>query len=347
MDVYKITRLKDWKNYLIPFLLGFVFIPIYIYKTTFEQAIILILLFLITIIATASYGFLLNDIFDLKDDIKAGKTNFSKELTIRARIAYITIFLVIALVPWLFLPVSFFNFGLFILQLLLLALYSMPPFRLKRFVITSVITDALYNCVIMVFVIIFTIHKFNGIAINNEKVVLVVLFIALFLKGLRGILLHQLADRKNDRKADIKTFVTRYSPVATNNIISEILLPLEFITVTVLIAFVSKHIPGLIWLYLGFVFYIAFKYRLWNFRWIPVKNYLFYFRFTLNDFYEGWIPLYALVLLTIRDILFILILVPYILLFPEFIRKLCKDVPETIVNFKSDYKRKFYPNKVK
>lgn len=350
MDVYKITRLKDWKNYLVPFLLGFVFILIYIYEIPFGQAIILISLFLITIIATASYGFLLNDIFDAKDDIKAGKNNFSKDLTIMVKTAYIIIFLVIVLLPWFFLPVSFLNFGLFILQLLLLAVYSMPPFRLKRFVITSVITDALYNSVIMVFVIIFTIHEFNRIVIDNEKVILALLFISLFLKGFRGILLHQLADRKNDREANFNTFVLQYGPLTTSNIINKILVPLELLSIIILVILVNKYIPGLSWLFLIFLIYKSLKLRFWNIsdiiRW-DYKFYRFMFQHVLNDLYEEWIPLYLLIFLTVREISFAFILIPYIIFFPAFFKKLFKDVPETIVNFKGDFQRKFYPNIMK
>jgi hypothetical protein len=156
-----------------------------------------------------------------------------------------------------------------------------------------------------------------------------------------GILLHQIADRKNDRKASVKTFVTRYGPLTTNNIVSKLLLPLEFITLTILIVLLSNIIPGLVWLYLGFLCFKAMKYSLWNLRWIPAKNYLFYFRFTLNDFYEEWFPLFVLVLLAVRDLTFVFVLIPYVLLFPAFFKKLYKDIPETVVNFKDDFIRKF------
>lgn len=336
------TRLRDWINFLLPFLLGFLFVLIYFNQVPFNKAIILILLFVITIIATASYGFLLNDISDLTDDNKAGKSNYSKNLSFTKKTIYILIFLVLALLPWWFLPVAYLNFGLFVLQLLLLAVYSMPPIRLKKYPVTGVITDALYNSVIMVFVIVFTIHEYAGNLTNNNAIILTVLFIALFMKGLRGILLHQLADRKNDRKANIKTFVTFYGPVASNNLISKILLPVEFLVLTLIIVLFSKNVPGLIWLYLFFLFFTALKYRLWNFRWIPAKNYLFYFRFTFNDFYEEWFPLFVLVLLTIRDISFAIILVPYVLIFPALFVKFYKEVPKTMVNFKSDLNRKIH-----
>jgi 1,4-dihydroxy-2-naphthoate octaprenyltransferase len=334
-------RLKDWIYYLIPFLLGFVFVLLYISKIRFSRAIVLISLFLIVIVATASYGFLLNNIFDEKDDSRAGKENFSKHLSNTAKTFYIITFLVLSLLPWLFLPVALLNFGLFILQLLLLAVYSVPPYRLKRFVFTGVITDALYNSVIMVFVIVFTIQEYAGSVIDNERFILIVLFVLLFTKGLRGILLHQLSDRKNDRKANISTFVTLYGPIATNNIISKVLLPIESLALTLLIVLLYKNIPGLLWLYLGFLCYMALKYHLWNFRWIPAKYYLFYFRFTLNDFYEEWFPLFVLVLLCVRDITFVFVLIPYVFLFPAFFKKLYKDIPETVVNFKDDFIRKF------
>lgn len=338
--IHRITRFNDWKNYLIPFFLGIIFISIYIFKIQFILALRVTILLLVSIIGTASYGYLLNNIFDLKEDKQAGKSNFTGKMTGINKSAFVLIFLTVALIPWLFLSFGFLNFCLFILQLILLAAYSIPPFRLKRFVHFGVITDSLYNSVIMVFVIVFTIREYAEISPKNGNLILIVLFIVLFLKGLRGILLHQLADRKNDQKAGTKTYVSCYGPLLSNNVVSKLLLPLEFATLIILIVLLSGIVPGLIWLYLGFIVYVALKYRLWNFRWIPTKNYLFFFRYTLNDFYEQWTPLYVLVLLTLTNISFLSILIPFILMFPAVFYKLYKDIPEGIGIFIGDLRRK-------
>ena len=175
-NVLKITRLRDWGKYLIPFWLGFAFLSVYINEIPFKQAIILISLLTISIIAMASYGYILNDFFDIEDDRKAGKQNSSKHLSKTTKIVYVIIFLVLALLPWLFLPFAYLNFGLFILQLLLLAMYPIPPIRLKKYVLTGVITDALYNSVVIVFVIIFTLFDHAGKLISNKAIILALLF---------------------------------------------------------------------------------------------------------------------------------------------------------------------------
>lgn len=339
--IHKIARLDDWKNYIIPFLSGVIFISVLIYAIPFNLAVRITGLLLVSIIGTAAFGYLLNNIFDLEEDMSAGRSNFTENISGLAKTVYVLIFLTMALAPWLLLPVAPLTFGLFILQLVLLYAYSVPPLRLKQLVHAGVIIDALYNSVIMVFALVFTIREYAEISLKNGNLILIVLFIVLFVKGLRGILLHQLADRKNDRKAGVKTFVSCYGPLLTNNIVSKLLLPLEFSTLTILIVLLSGIIPGLTWLYLGFIIYIALKYRLWNFRWIPTMNYFFFFRFTLNDFFEQWIPLFILVLLSIKDISFLLMLIPFILLFPSVLCKLYVDIPEGIVSFIGDFRRIF------
>jgi hypothetical protein len=298
-------------------------------------------LLLVSILGTASYGYLVNNLFDLEEDRRAGKSNYVESISVFAKASMVVIFLFIALFPWLFLPVLILNFGLFILQLVLLTAYCLPPVRLKRFVCAGVITDALYNSVIMVFVIVFTIREYAVYPLELGTQVLAVLFVVLFLKGLRGILLHQLADRKNDRKAGFRSYVLHRGSLFTIHLISKAILIPELVSLSLLVFLLTKHVPGLGWMYLSFMIYSFLRLRLWNIRTIPVKQYKFIFLYTLNDFYEEWLPLYSLLLLAIQDIRFLFLFVPYVLFFPAFFNKLSKDVPGTMANFKNDLKKKF------
>jgi len=343
-SLVKITRLNEWKNYIIPFLLGIIFLSVYIYEIPFNLVLRFTGLFLVSIFGTAAYGYFLNNIFDLKEDRLAGKSNFTGNLSWIAKTSFVLIFIALALVPWLFLPTAFLNFGLFVLQLVLLTLYSLPTIRFKRLVYAGVIIDALYNSVIMVLVIVFTVYLAGERPIYNQGLILAILIMSIFLKGFRGILLHQLADRKNNRKSGLQTFVLRCGPLKSFNLINRIVLPIEILFNGLLTWLLSKYLPGIVWLYSAFLFYKALKFRFWNIRHLirwEFKFYRFVFLQSMNDWYEEWLPMFALVLLAIKDLHFLFLLIPYVLLFPAFFIKLYKDIPETVLNFKNDFNNKF------
>ena len=239
---------------------------------------------------------------------------------------------------------AFFNFRLFILQLILLTIYCVPPIRLKKFICAGIIADALYNSVIPVFVIVFIIREYAVIIPETGSLIITVLFFTLLLKGLRGILLHQLADRKNDGKAGVHTFALYHGALKTFNLTIRVILPLEMIFNVVLTSLLSKHLPGISWLFIIFFFYKALKLRFWNIRYLcrwEFKFYRFIFLQSMNDWYEEWLPLYTLIVLVVKDISFLFLLIPYILLFPAFFKKFLNEIPEAIVNFRNDLKNKF------
>lgn len=341
----KIIRIRSWFSYLIPFYFGILFSTINVIKISFLESVTSIVCIFCILLFTASFGYILNETTDFKEDTLAGKRKKTEKLSLWMRITFLILLLILAFVPWTLLPVNTYNLGFFILQILLLLIYSVKPVRLKRFPVPAIITDALYNSVVMAFVIFSTFIQVASLNTKFEFFLTGLLFLVLFLKGLRGFLLHQIADRKNDRRAKLNTFVIRYGALCSSNLINKLLVPLEILLLVGLGMMLGKYIPGFIWLLATFLFYKALKLRFWNIsdiiKW-DYKYYRFIFQYTLNDFYEEWVPLYMLVLLSIRDVSYLYILIPFVLLFPSFFKKLYKDIPEAIVNFKSDFRNKFF-----
>jgi 4-hydroxybenzoate polyprenyltransferase len=75
MNFKKLIRLSDWKNYIIPFLSGAIFISVYLNEIPFIRALKFTGLLLASIIGIAAYGYLLNNLYDLEEDRRAGKIN--------------------------------------------------------------------------------------------------------------------------------------------------------------------------------------------------------------------------------------------------------------------------------
>jgi len=327
-------RISRWWNYLVPFLLGIGFCAIYIYEIPFSLAIQILGLLFITITGTIAFGYFINDWTDIVTDKIAGKHNFASTNSLSKNVLILIGVLIIALLPWSFLPVNIINFPLYLFQLFLLSAYSVFPLRLKRFPLPGVVLDALYNSVIPFGIILTTFIDFNLMQYSHLNVFLII-FVAswAFLKGLRGILLHQVQDRKNDRKTSVTTFANKFGPLKTVNLVSRYLLKTEVILLLALILILSIHTIRFLWLVIPlFLTHLFFRFRLWERLQARKRELKFSFLFVLNDFYEEWLPLVFLFYLINRDYTFLILLLLHILLFYAVILKMIKKTKKDLQN---------------
>lgn len=310
-------RIPEWWNYLLPFLLGIGYIIIFILKINPQDGIPVIGLFVITISSTVFFGYLLNDYTDQSEDKLAGKRNLTTELSSFKVIILMITTVGFAISPWWFLPKSQTNILLYILQIILLLIYSVPPIRLKRHPYVAIILDSLYNSTVPVFVIGSTFFLLSEVNIKVPLYFLLVVLFWAFLKGTRGILLHQVSDRKNDKKASCKTFVLRFGPSWTINLIKRYTLPAEtllFIFITCLLSY--SHFPYL-WVILPiFGLNVYFFLRLWE-QYQPQlrRDTRVNDLYIINNLYEKWLPIAALIYLPFLNIWYLLLYPIHFLLF--------------------------------
>ena len=330
MEFLKLIRIKSWWDYLVPSFLGIFYISIYIFNIGFSRAAIFSGLFLINIIGTASFGYLLNDITDQEEDRKAGKMNPSGQHSSFFNLSILAVLLMSALSAGFFLPKFYVNTVLYISLIFLFVFYSLYPFRLKRFPITGVIIDALYNCTLMALIILTTLYLSSGRGIAIGYPVWILIVIWTFMKGLRGILLHQLTDRSSDRKSGAITFVIRYGPARSLKILTQIIVPVEIGCITFLVILLSKHVPSFYLVLLAFVVFFLAKLNTWQPQKITFRRFRFQLLFTINGFYEAWIPLSILVYLSVRNPLFLILLAFHIFLFIQGTGRVFRDILETI-----------------
>ena len=206
------TRLRSFLLYHSMLFINYILL-IYFLKSIpvdFEVLGSLVLSYILTGVG----AFLLNDYYDKKVDLKAGKSNLAEKAN-----SYFIGFIVL-----LGFSVSFFlgnriseNAGILLLvQFVALLAYSHPRIRLKSKPIFGIIADSIYAYIIPV-LLLFVVYK---IEIADPKYLAFLLFN--FSIGLRDILLHQKKDELNDLKSGINSFAIRYkSKVNTLVYISE------------------------------------------------------------------------------------------------------------------------------
>lgn len=335
----KIFRTNIWWNVVVPQVLGWIYFcwlcnGINIFQDIYPSFFIFgIGAFFISLISISAFGYLFNDWCDAKSDLVAGKKNLLSTLNPAWQFVIVIIPLLIGCFFWL--PTSKIATVLFALQIISLIIYSAPPFRLKNRGLLGVLSDAFYGHINPVFITLFAFNFFDNNFSVNAILFLVALTMAVSLKGIRNILLHQLDDRKKDRKAGIQTFVVKNGALFTLNFINN-LIPFELFFTFALVVPISIFSPPFFLSFLFFVLLTYLKFSGWKLSYLPKRQLRFKFLYFLNDYYEGWIPVFFLILLSTRSPVFLILLLLHLVFFPAFWNKLSNAIKTIKQNFKTE-----------
>lgn len=333
----KLLRTNIWWAVIVPQVLGWIYFCFLDGTSKFSYGYKAFFCFFCGLVFTSAFGFLFNDLCDVESDRKAGKPNVMGKLHPALRVLLIAVNLTAALLGWFYLRASVWASVFFGLQILALILYSLPPFRFKTRHIAGVLTDAFYGHVnpVLITILVFgfrdtpTEHKSTSLFIP-------LLLLCTFLKGVRNILLHQLEDRKNDRRAGDTTFVVKYGALFTLNLINA-LLWVEIPATFLLVLNISYVVPPFFVSFLLFTVFSYLKFSGWKLAYLPHRQLRFKFLFFLNDFYEGWIPVTFLIILGVSHFWgFLVFLAVHLLFFPSFVLNLWRDIKQIRENFKTE-----------
>lgn len=208
------------------------------------------LLFVITLIflsmsCMAAFGFLLNEWTDRSEDLQAGRQN--RTASLHPVLVYSLLIILVfasfgALVPLNPVPVVFL---LWLLQVLFLLAYHLPPLRLKNHWFFSVVLDAAYSGTVYAALI--------WCLIAGSFTPTPVLWLMtgwFFLRGLRNILYHLLQSEEENALIGRETAVTRCGDQRVRWVIVQCILPFEVLLFSSWIFFLPIE-PLYCWLVLG------------------------------------------------------------------------------------------------
>ncbi len=335
----KFLRTAVWWNALVPQVLGWIYFcwlcdGIIPFQSGFlTDNILALVAFFFSLICISAFGYLLNDWCDIQTDALAGKENKLAKLNPAWRVVVVGVPLVLGGVAWR--QQHTLATVLLALQIVALVMYSAPPFRFKNRAAWGVATDAFYGHINPVFITLFAFGFFEDSGYWGRVIIAAILFVSVTLKGIRNILLHQLDDRKRDSVAGVQTFVVKNGPLFTLYLTNN-LLRFEVIFTVFLFMAISVLFPPFFFSILLFSIITYLKFSGWKLGYIPKRQLKFKFLYFLNDYYEDWVPVFFLLLLSVRqpEILFLLLL--HLFLFPSFLLKLWKDVKTIQQNFKTE-----------
>lgn len=276
--------------------------------------------FLLALVSIAAFGYTLNDCWDADSDSRAGRANAQRGLSRLSRLLLVGGPLVVGLGAWAALDPNRLASLFFVLQLLLLVVYSVPPFRFKERGSLGVVADALYGHVVPLAIVLSVFPP--NVGSDSRGLWAGALGIWTLAKGLRNILLHQVEDRKRDRLSGVATYGSRRPPLETLSLINRLLLPLEFMALGALLVGLDPAWMALI-IFLG---YTTLKFSAWKLWTLPRRYLRLKFLWFLNDFYEEWLGLTLLLILVQGDRRWLVVALVHLMLFPGILRRLPADL---------------------
>ncbi len=291
-----ISRANDWKGSFVPFVMGFVYLWLFMFqlKPT-KQTGYLCLFSLLTTIGFASFGYLINEFFDQDEDKKAGKLNRFETIGVGlSSILFITSIL-LTFLPWIYLPSNKWSWVLICFEIGSFLLYSIPPFRLKRFPLISCVFDASYAYLIPIVLSMYTFSIYAEKSLFKSH--LIWLAIPAFFIGFRNIILHQIKDVIGDFHAQRKTLPMLFGKHELFNLLS-ISLFFEVFSFFVLFEslFPDFHLGGMYIVYFSIKSIFFFKSEELK----TSKNEFGFFGLA-DRFYQIWLPTILLTSLTVKD----------------------------------------------
>ncbi|MEW5736133.1 MAG: UbiA family prenyltransferase [Thermodesulfobacteriota bacterium] len=313
-----LVRLGAWWPYKGPHILSLAYIACAASGACFGPAWPRLGLFALWILGTAGAAYVINDICDERADRAAGKIRAAAALSGPGRAALLLLLAALSLFPWAFLHPGRATAILVLLEYTLLVAYSARPFRLKVRTWAGPAADAAAGHLLPA-IIAFLAFGWEAGTESMAPAVLPVLCLWQAAKGFRNILVHQLEDRKADRKAGAATLVIRRGPLFAVNLINRVLLPAELFFLALFCVLLEPVSPAFALGLVCFGLVSGLGMSIWKLFFIPRRQFRIKFWYFANDFYEVWLPLLALAVLTGRSAAWGLLVLAHLLLFPAWL----------------------------
>jgi 4-hydroxybenzoate polyprenyltransferase len=301
---FKIIRASEWWLYKIAPLLAVAYAEILLIHLPLLQSIITVVTFLLSISSVAAYGYIVNDIFDIEVDRKAGKSNAIAQLLPWQRFLFCLLFVATGFAVPILMKFSTLAIILLAINYLLPTLYSAPPLRLKERGIWGILSDAAGAHAVPTLFVATTFLHLSTTPQPNALTFSIIAAAWAFFAGVRGILLHQLWDRDNDLNAGISTFVTQFQPESVCLWINRLVFPCEIILFSGLAVVLSRFSPWLLGFFTVYVLITLTKLKVTQTPLDPSppvgQNII------PHDLYEVWLPLALAILLVTRNPVFLI-----------------------------------------
>jgi 4-hydroxybenzoate polyprenyltransferase len=316
----RILRVQDWWGHILPPILLFYYAGATGFQNGTSTLIFPMLLLVFTSVITAITGYFINDLFDIKSDLAAGKKNYVSGLPRMVKLLFLPV-IVLLFFAVLIIMSSHISTGslksyvlVFSFNLMLFFFYSSPPVRLKKHIYFAPVADALYSGTLF-YMLAYTQAAevaANSFPVDRGKLIMTgaLIFGWGFIKGIRNYFTHLCDDSENDKRSRINTLATVYGNKKLQTF-ANLFFPLEILLFAVFASILPETNISAIIICLVFLFS---WYRIFFSR--PSEKHVF-----LNDLHEVWLPLIFLIQLAFYTKLYLIIIIHFIF-FPYHLYKI-------------------------
>jgi len=323
MQQFKNTlKIGRWWDGQLPLMMALVYYEIGLSKVIpgVLMFLLTLVMFLVSSIGIASFGYLLNDLTDREKDRQSGASNLLAHKGPRKIAAMFALVIILSFAPWAWLPRSSAIFVLITFEYLLFIAYSVKPVRLKERGIPGSAADALYGYTVPLLVAMLVFAQLGKSTLPWWQVAITAVWS--FVLGLRHILVHQLKDAANDEVSGTRTTVTVFGWDKVFRLMDRWLLPTEIALFALFLISLGIRNPLLP---LGYAVYLCWTCRfyhrlsLWNianpFR-LPANDRVQFITVILmSQFHRLWMPLLMLPAIVLRAHIYIAVAIMHMMLF--------------------------------
>lgn len=329
----KVLKIHKWWSSHFVVMMGAIYFVLAVGPTAPPVGSFLLNLSVFTLasIGIASFGQLLNDATDVRQDVRSGAHNLVATWGMARRAAVFLAVLVVGIVPWFWLPTTPLIAALVAVEFALFIAYSVPPMRLKGRGLAGTVADALYGYVVPTTVAALLCAELAGGEPPALFLSALVAWALLF--GLGGIIDHQLLDESRDRHDGIRTLVVAWGWAPSFRFALRLAAVAAFAAMVWLIVVESLSYPLI---GAGFLAYVAWTYvtwrhrSLWHTAWIGslpgVDRYHLAYTVILGDFMRLWHPLLTLAALIAHAPAFLPMGVIHLIVFPSGLSEVAKSL---------------------
>jgi hypothetical protein len=278
-----------------------------------------LIVYLVAVIGIAGFGHVFLDIFDVEEDRLLGKSNLWAPLTGVRRVGLVAVLLAASLLPWTVLPLNRIGVLLVALEFVMFLMYAVPPIRLKSRGFPGIAADSMYAHTRPALWTWIPFSILAGSAVSRWFPV--ALAIWTFTVGVRHLLQHQVIQLESDATAGALTHAVRRGRESTLRLIVGRVLPIEVAAFSFLLGIMAAN---MMLIPVTFLIYALWQLSKFRFLWLSrlslaaspdADRATVAGTLVMTRFYERWLPVLVLLLLSVRTPAYTVLLMVHLILF--------------------------------